>query len=261
MPRKYTRKPSRPVEEAVTQSFPTTRKRVTISPLNQTQKDYSQKILASDICFAIGSAGTGKSWISAQHAMLAFTEGEVDRIIICRPAVEAGGEKIGFLPGGINEKMEPWLKPIFDVFHEFWNKKTVQDMLADGRIEICPLGFMRGRSIKNTYVIGDEIQNCTPEQLLMLITRLGEGSKMVLTGDNSQKDIRNSCLDMAYNRLHRVPGISFVYFNESDVVRHKTVERILRAWSAGQAEPANDVQEDEDDQIGTLPRFLSQHAA
>ena len=222
----------RPIRTETTpvEGFPLRRKPIEIKHLNQAQRELSGSIRENSITFAVGPAGTGKTMISTLHAMLAFTEGEVDKIIICRPAVEAGGEKLGFLPGGLNEKMDPWMRPIMDVFQTYWSKRTITDMIADGRIEITPLCYLRGRTFHDSVVILDEGQNTTDELMLMALTRLGDGSKMIITGDLAQKDIRQSGLETAMRRLRDVPDIGFVFFDESHVVRHPTVKQILINW-------------------------------
>jgi len=225
-------------------------KRVTITHYNRTQKEYSRLIETRDITFAIGSAGTGKTFLAAMHAMQALLEGHIERIIVCRPAVEAGGERIGFLPGGLNEKMDPYIRPIYDAMHMFVPQSRIQTMLAYNTIEIVPLAFMRGRTFKNAFIIADEMQNATTDQLLMLLTRLGEGSKMVITGDPMQSDVRGvPCFDYARRRLSNVPAIGFIEFTDAEVVRHHTVARILYAWK-GVDEVVHD------DSLGQLPAFI-----
>lgn len=214
------------------QAVPRSRKRVDINPMNAAQESYIQAIDHHDITFGVGSAGTGKTYLATLMAMEYQTEGLVDRIVICRPAINAGGEKIGFLPGGITQKMDPYTRPIFDAFMTYWSPQTIQDYIGRGTIEICPLAFMRGRTFTNTFVVADEMQNATAEQMLMLLTRLGEGSKMVITGDPIQSDVNGrSCFRVASDILTTVDTIHFVEFSESDVVRHPTVKKVLDAWS------------------------------
>lgn len=211
--------------------IPQTRPKVEIHPLNRTQRTYLRQINANDITFGIGPAGTGKTYLATKIAMQYQTEGIVDRIVICRPAVNAGGEQIGFLPGGIQDKMDPYIRPIMDTFMEYWSKQTIQDYVGRGTIEIVPLAYMRGRTFTRTFIIADEMQNANNEQLLMLLTRLGENSKMVITGDPVQSDVNGtSCFHVAEHILTPVDTIGFVEFGQNDIVRHPTVKKILDAW-------------------------------
>ena len=210
---------------------PQARKPVEIDPITTAQRDYVSAIHTNDITFGIGSAGTGKSYLAALLAMQYMTENKVDRIVIARPAVTAGGEDIGFLPGGITMKMDPYIRPIIDAFRTYWGATTIQDYIGRGDIEIVPLAFMRGRTFDDTFIIADEMQNATPENLLMLLTRFGVRSKMVITGDPIQSDVNGqSCFRMAERTLSNVPSIAFISFGENDVVRHETVKNILTAW-------------------------------
>jgi phosphate starvation-inducible PhoH-like protein len=213
------------------QSFPTTRKRVEVNPITPAQRAYVSSIHRNDITFGVGPAGTGKTYLAAMMAMEYMTEGFVDRIVIARPAINAGGEQIGFLPGGITAKMDPYIRPILDAFQTYWNPQTISDMVGRGTIEIVPLAFMRGRTFHNTFIIADEMQNATSDLLLMLLTRLGRGSKMVVTGDPVQSDVNGySCFRSAESTLRIVDKVQFVTFSNSDVVRHPTVAKILDAW-------------------------------
>lgn len=248
------------------ESFPTTRKKVEIKHLNSTQKALTKAILSCDITFATGSAGTGKTYLAALHAMHMKTEGLIDKIIVCRPVKNAGGEELGFLPGGITEKMDPYLRPIFDVFGTYWSRKTILQMIETGELEISPLAYMRGRTFTRAFIIADEMQNANAEQLIMLLTRLGDESKMVITGDPMQKDIPNSGFETAKRKLKNVPSIGFVNFTDKDVVRHETVKNILNAWNPQASVPAaNDVvYEDDagdDSELGKLPAFITKDAA
>lgn len=212
-------------------AIPQTRPQVEVKPVTLTQRRYLTEIRKNDITFGIGPAGTGKTFLAAKMAMLYFTEGWVDKIVICRPAVNAGGEDIGFLPGSITQKMDPYIKPITDTFMTYWSKKTITDLIGNGMIEISPLAYMRGRTFTDTFIVADEMQNATSDQLLMLLTRLGEGSKMIVTGDPVQSDLRGkSCFDTAYQVLGGLDSLGFVNFTKTDVVRHKTVKQILDAW-------------------------------
>lgn len=228
-------------------------KKFVIKYLNQKQRDYGRTITQDTIVFAIGAAGSGKTFLAALHAMDDFLSGRVEKIIVCRPAINAGGEEIGFLPGTLNEKMDPYMKPIFDAFAIQWNPKQIQTMLEYGRIEVAPLAFMRGRTFSDAFILCDEAQNATDDQLLMLLSRLGENSKMIITGDPSQRDIAGRPFEKARRKLSGIHGISFVDFTEDDVVRHPLVQKILRMWT-----PADRVSEPERQQdIGVLPNFIT----
>lgn len=228
-------------------------KKFTIKYLNQKQKEYGRSIYQNTIIFAIGSAGSGKTFLAALHAMDDFIAGRVDKIVVCRPVVNAGGEDIGFLPGTLQEKMDPYLKPIFDAFSMQWHPKQLQTMLEYGKIEIAPLAFMRGRTFRDSFIICDEAQNATDEQLLMLLSRLGENSKMIITGDPSQRDIAGKPFEKARRRLGNIPGIAFVDFSDEDVVRHPLVQAILRVWRP-QTDP---VRTEHQEDVGKLPNFLT----
>jgi phosphate starvation-inducible PhoH-like protein len=206
-------------------------KQITITYKNRNQRRYGELIEKRDVVFAVGSAGTGKTYLAAVHAVKMLTDGEVDRIVVCRPAVPAGGESIGYLPGEINDKMMPYLRPIFDAFRKFWPASRIKTFLEYGQLEIVPLAFMRGRTLTNTFCIADEVQNATQDQLLMLLTRIGEGTKMVLTGDPTQSDIPGaSCFEYARRRLSHLPQIGFIEFGEPDVVRSRVVQSIIENW-------------------------------
>ena len=211
--------------------IPQTRPKVEIHPLNRSQRTYLREINNNDITFGTGAAGTGKTYVATKMAMQYLTEGLVDRIVICRPAVNAGGEQIGFLPGGIQDKMDPYIRPIMDTFMEYWSKQAIVDYMGRGTIEIVPLAYMRGRTFTRTFIVADEMQNSTSDQLLMLLTRLGDNSKMIITGDPVQSDLNgSSCFHVAKSILTSVDTIGFVEFSHSDVVRHPTVKKILDAW-------------------------------
>jgi phosphate starvation-inducible PhoH-like protein len=227
MGRKITsRKPTMPLEVV-----PQTRKAVDIQARTQKQREYLRAIKDHDITFGMGSAGTGKTFLSALMAMDYLSKGLVDKIVICRPAVEAGGERIGFLPGDIKNKMDPYIQPILDAFRTYWSVQTIKQYISDAVIEIVPLAFMRGRSFHRAFIIADEMQNATPDNLLMLVTRLGDDSKMVITGDPLQSDINgDSCFRIAEPILRSIDEIGFVHFSNQDVVRHPTVAKILNVW-------------------------------
>lgn len=214
-----------------TEPFPHTRVKVEVLPRTDAQKTYIRTVHQSDITFAIGPAGTGKTHLAGLLAMWYLTEGYVDKIVVCRPALEAGGEQIGHLPGTLEAKMDPYIRPIFDAFQTYWHRQAIERRISDGTIEIVPLGFMRGRTFKDAFVIADEMQNADVGQLKMLTTRLGPGSKMIITGDPDQSDINGrSCLGVAEHVLSGVPEVSFMHFEPWETVRHPTVRKVLKAW-------------------------------
>ncbi|MDA0338524.1 MAG: PhoH family protein [Proteobacteria bacterium] len=209
-----------------------TRKRV-ITPRSPRQADYVEQIRTNEIVFGIGPAGTGKTYLSVAVAVEMLLQGRVDRIILSRPAVEAG-ERLGFLPGDLREKIDPYLRPLYDALHDMLPGEQVMKAMADGDIEVAPLAFMRGRTLTNAFVILDEAQNTTPVQMKMFLTRLGENSRMVVAGDPSQVDLplgNRSGLRDAVEILDGVEGVSFVQFGEADVVRHNLVTRVVRAYN------------------------------
>ena len=207
-------------------------KRQYITPKTAGQKAYVDAIRRYDIVFAIGIAGTGKSYLAVAMAVNALKRQEVSRIILTRPAVEAG-ESLGFLPGTFEEKVSPYLRPLYDALYDMMDVDRIQRSLERGILEIAPLAYMRGRTLNDSFVILDEAQNCTPEQMKMFLTRLGFDSKVVITGDVTQSDLpagRPSGLMHARETLKGIEGIAFVGFNESDVVRHELVQKIVRAY-------------------------------
>jgi len=206
--------------------------RKTIAPKTISQRNYLQAIRENDLVFAVGPAGTGKTYLAVALAVSALMKREVKRIVLARPAVEAG-EKLGFLPGDLAEKVNPYLRPLYDALHDMLDFARVQDMLATGVIEVAPLAFMRGRTLNDAFVILDEAQNTTPEQMKMFLTRLGFGSRCVVTGDVTQIDLPSqtrSGLVEARGILAGVKGIGFVEFHEEDVIRHPLVGRIVQAY-------------------------------
>ncbi|MBU1041372.1 MAG: PhoH family protein [Proteobacteria bacterium] len=206
--------------------------RKTIAAKTISQRDYLMSIRENDLVFAVGPAGTGKTYLAVALAVSALMKREVKRIILARPAVEAG-EKLGFLPGDLAEKVNPYLRPLYDALHDMLDFARVQDMLATGVIEVAPLAFMRGRTLNDAFVILDEAQNTTPEQMKMFLTRLGFGSRCVVTGDVTQIDLpaqTRSGLVEARGILAGVKGIGFVAFHEEDVIRHPLVGRIVQAY-------------------------------
>jgi phosphate starvation-inducible protein PhoH and related proteins len=218
-------------------------RRKSVSARTPNQKVYIDAIRKHELVFGIGPAGTGKTYLAVACAAEALMNGEVDRIILSRPAVEAG-ERLGFLPGDMKEKVDPYLRPLYDALYDMMPQSLVAKGLAENQIEIAPLAFMRGRTLANAFVILDEAQNTTPQQMKMFLTRLGEGSRMVVTGDPSQVDLPNnitSGLADALMTLKGVKGIAQVQFEASDIVRHQLVGRIVQAYdkqAARKAKPA-----------------------
>ncbi|HLW70903.1 MAG TPA: PhoH family protein [Candidatus Binataceae bacterium] len=205
-----------------------------ISPKSLNQKGYIDAIRTHDIVFGIGPAGTGKTYLAMAMALAALMKNQVTRMVLCRPAVEAG-EKLGFLPGDLAEKVNPYLRPLYDALHDMVDYDRARRMLERGTIEVAPLAFMRGRTLNDSFIILDEAQNTTSEQMKMFLTRLGYASKAVITGDITQIDLPSgklSGLKEARTVLADTPGIKFVYFNERDVVRHRLVQAIITAYES-----------------------------
>ncbi|MEO1919456.1 MAG: PhoH family protein, partial [Paracoccaceae bacterium] len=210
-----------------------TRKR-TVEPRTPMQKAYVKSLFEYELVFGLGPAGTGKTYLAVAAAVSHYIEGHVDRIILSRPAVEAG-ERLGFLPGDLKEKVDPYMQPLYDALNAFLPAKQVQRMIEDTQIEIAPLAFMRGRTLANAFVILDEAQNATSMQMKMFLTRLGEGSRMVITGDMTQIDLprgATSGLVEAEGILRNVKGIGFTRFTTADVVRHPMVAKVIDAYNA-----------------------------
>jgi len=208
-----------------------TRKKV-IQPRSPTQVTYMHRLNDHEIIFALGPAGTGKTYLAVAQAVAQLTAGTVDRIILSRPAVEAG-ERLGFLPGDMREKVDPYLRPLYDALYDMMPAEQVERRLANGEIEIAPLAFMRGRTLSDAFIILDEAQNTTPMQMKMFLTRFGPRSRMVICGDPSQVDLpasMTSGLIDAARRLARVPGLAILTFGASEVVRHPLVGRIVEAY-------------------------------
>jgi phosphate starvation-inducible PhoH-like protein len=208
-------------------------RRKTIAARTATQGVYLRAMEESELVLGIGPAGTGKTYLAVTQAVAALQNGQVDRIVISRPAIEAG-ERLGFLPGDLREKIDPYLRPIYDALNDLLTPEQVEKRIENGNIEIAPLAFMRGRTLAHCFVILDEAQNTTVVQMKMALTRLGEGSRMVVTGDPGQIDLPNgirSGLIDAIEILAGVEGVSIVEFNDSDVVRHPLVARIIRAYA------------------------------
>ena len=210
-----------------------TRKKL-IEPRTDAQKAYVQALFDNEMAFGIGPAGTGKTYLAVAVGVSMFISGHVDRIILCRPAVEAG-ERLGFLPGTQEEKVDPYMQPLYDALNDFLPGKQLAKLKEEKTIEIAPLAFMRGRTLSRAFVVLDEAQNATSMQMKMFLTRLGEGSRMVITGDRTQIDLPRgvaSGLADAERLLKTIPNISFNYFTSKDVVRHPLVAAIIEAYEA-----------------------------
>ncbi|MCO6383506.1 MAG: PhoH family protein [Vannielia sp.] len=208
-----------------------TRKKI-VEPRTEAQKAYVRSLFENELGFGIGPAGTGKTYLAVAVGVNMFLAGHVDRIILSRPAVEAG-EKLGYLPGDMKDKVDPYMQPLYDALNDFLPSKQVAKLIEEKRIEIAPLAFMRGRTLANAFCVLDEAQNATTMQMKMFLTRLGEGSRMVITGDRSQVDLPRgvqSGLREAESLLDGVKGIAFSYFTAKDVVRHPLVARIIEAY-------------------------------
>ena len=208
-----------------------TRKKL-VEPRTDAQKDYVRALFKNELSFGIGPAGTGKTYLAVAVGVNMFIGGHVDKIILSRPAVEAG-ERLGFLPGDMKDKVDPYMQPLYDALGDFLPGKQVAKLIEEKRIEIAPLAFMRGRTLSNAFVVLDEAQNATSMQMKMFLTRLGEGSRMVITGDRSQVDLPRgvtSGLRDAERLLSDVDKISFSYFTSKDVVRHPLVAKIIEAY-------------------------------
>jgi phosphate starvation-inducible PhoH-like protein len=214
------------------ETFGVKTKKKLVEPRNINQKDFVLNILNYDLAFGIGPAGTGKTYISIALAVSMFLKGQIDRIVLTRPAVEAG-ERLGFLPGDIKEKIDPYMQPLYDALDDFLPARQISKMIEDKRIEILPLAFMRGRTLSDSFIILDEGQNATSNQMKMFLTRLGKNSKAVVTGDLTQIDLPNgiqSGLTEAVIILKKITGIGFTQFTARDVMRHKLVEKIITAY-------------------------------
>lgn len=208
-----------------------TRKK-TVEPRTPTQKSYVKQLLENELVFGLGPAGTGKTYLAVAVGVAHFLEGRVDRIVLSRPAVEAG-ERLGFLPGDMKDKVDPYMQPLYDALHDFLPGKQLYKLIEEKKIEIAPLAFMRGRTLANAYIVLDEAQNATKMQMKMFLTRMGEGAIMAITGDVSQIDLPKntpSGLIEAERILKGVDGIGFSYFSANDVVRHPLVAKIIHAY-------------------------------
>lgn len=217
-----------------------TRKKRTVTPMTPNQKRYIDSIRKNDIVFGIGPAGTGKTYLAMAMAVNALLENQVGRIVLVRPAVEAG-EKLGFLPGDIMAKFDPFVRPLYDALNDMMEPERAKNLIENGVVEVAPLAFMRGRTLNSSFVILDEGQNTSVEQMKMFLTRLGYDSKAVITGDVTQIDLpygKESGLVNVKRILKEVEGIDFVYFDQKDVVRHELVQKIIRAYEEAEAKNA-----------------------
>ncbi len=215
-------------------------RRKLVEPRTASQKAYVRNLFRHELVFGLGPAGTGKTYLAVAAAVAMYIEGRVDKIILSRPAVEAG-ERLGFLPGDMKEKVDPYMQPLYDALNDFFPPKQVAKLIEEKQIEIAPLAFMRGRTLANAYVVLDEAQNATTMQMKMFLTRLGEGSRMAITGDVTQIDLPRgvkSGLIEAERILRDVPGIGFTRFTAEDVVRHPLVARIIRAYESARPDDA-----------------------
>ena len=209
-----------------------TSKKHSITPKSRAQKEYIDAMRKYDMVFGIGPAGTGKTYLAMAMAVASLSKGVVSRIILTRPAVEAG-EALGFLPGDLTEKVDPYLRPLYDALHDMMHFEKVSSLMRRGVIEVAPLAFMRGRTLNDSFVVLDEAQNTTSEQMKMFLTRIGFSSKAVITGDITQTDLptdKTSGLVETKNILQGIDGIKFVFFSKTDVVRHRLVQEIIKAY-------------------------------
>ena len=212
------------------------RKNIELLPKSRNQEKLISSLLDphTSITVATGPAGTGKTYLAMLAAIKAFRNGECERLVLTRPAVGVDDEKHGFLPGDLNSKMEPWTRPLFDVLREFYSAKEVARMLQEQTIEISPLAFMRGRTFKNAWIIADEMQNATPSQMKMLMTRIGENSKIVITGDVEQTDrtvYNNGLIDLCKRLETQRDGLSVCYMNNRDIQRHPIIDTVLEIYA------------------------------
>lgn len=216
-----------------------TRKRGPVKARNAAQNQYLRALQMHELVFAEGPAGTGKTWLAVGHAVQLLEQGKVERLVLSRPAVEAG-ERLGFLPGDMKDKVDPYLRPIYDALHDFMDSRLVERGLQTGMIEVAPLAFMRGRTLSNAAILLDEAQNTSSMQMKMFLTRLGENSRMIVTGDPTQIDLppgQKSGLIEAIAILKGLEGIGHIVFGHGDVVRHDLVRRIVKAYEDNPAQP------------------------
>ena len=214
------------------QKFQINTKLKTMYPKTKNQELFLKEMRSKDVVFAVGPAGTGKTYLAVAYAVSLFVEGKINRLILSRPAVEAG-ERLGFLPGDMKEKIDPYLRPLYDALYEMMPGEEIDRKMVNNLIEIAPLAFMRGRTLNKSFIILDEAQNTLSTQMKMFLTRLGQNSKMVITGDLSQKDLPDNAksgMQDAMEKLEKVKDIGFVHLNSSDVCRHTLVEKIINAY-------------------------------
>ncbi|MDD9303773.1 MAG: PhoH family protein [Desulfobacter sp.] len=226
------RNPETPLKELFSNTILVTAKNRSITPRNPAQHAYANAVKTNDVLFSIGPAGTGKTYLAMAMAVAAFTRGDVEKIILTRPAVEAG-EALGFLPGDLAEKINPYLRPLYDALYDMLDFEKARAYIEQELIEIAPIAFMRGRTLNNAFIILDEAQNTTSEQMKMFLTRIGYGSKAIVTGDITQIDLpggKRSGLVEANKILTRIKGIGFIQFSKEDVVRHRLVSDIINAY-------------------------------
>ncbi|MFP4167594.1 MAG: PhoH family protein [Desulfonatronovibrionaceae bacterium] len=226
------RDPSASLKKMFRKDSCVTTPRRTVVPKTLSQRDYLESIRNHDLVFGIGPAGTGKTYLAVSLAVAALMQRSVSRIVLTRPAVEAG-ERLGFLPGDLMEKVNPYLRPLYDALHDMLDLRKVQELIESGIIEVAPLAFMRGRTLNDAFIILDEAQNTTPEQMKMFLTRMGFGSRAVVTGDVTQIDLpggANSGLVQGAEILKNVQGVDIVRFDDRDVIRHDLVARIIKAY-------------------------------
>lgn len=230
-----------------------------VKPKTQGQKKYVDAIRDHMITFGLGPAGTGKTYLAMAMAITAFRKEEVSRIILTRPAIEAG-EKLGFLPGDLQSKIDPYLRPLYDALYQIMGAESFQKNLEKGLIEVAPLAYMRGRTLDNAYIILDEAQNTTPSQMKMFLTRIGFGSKVIVTGDMTQKDLAagtTSGLDVAVRVLKKVEGIAFCELTSLDVVRHPLVQKIVEAYEKYEKKPSGQHRNSSAEHSGAVRRRRS----
>ena len=213
--------------------------RLQVRSVSPAQRFYMRALKSAELCFGIGPAGVGKTWLATAAAVQSLQDREVDRIVLVRPAVEAG-ERLGFLPGDLAQKLEPYQKPLYDALFEFLGRESAERLLEQGTVEVAPLAYMRGRTLNNAFILLDESQNATVEQMKMLLTRMGNGSRIAVTGDPSQSDLPASVpsgLQHALDLLSELPGVTVARLDEDSVVRHPLVRRIIAAYAAVREKP------------------------
>ena len=241
--RDYSSNATEQIEMFKKSNFEIKTRKKTIEPRTNAQKSFALSLLNNELVFGIGPAGTGKTYLAVAVAVSKFINGEVDRIVLSRPAVEAG-EKLGYLPGDMKDKVDPYMQPLYDALNDFLPGKQLSKLIDEKRIEIAPLAFMRGRTLSHAFVVLDEAQNASSMQMKMFLTRLGEGSRMAITGDRSQIDLPKgvtSGLVEAERLLSALPNISFNYFSARDVVRHPLVASIIEAYDEDSDRKLNSV--------------------